>query len=173
MELIIEKLKKIKELAERGYAGEALVAREKLHMLLNKYGLTIEDLEDVQIHSYKFKYITVQERSIILQCISKVIDNPNLTYSHYKDKKKEFFVKMSEWQYVEAEAMIHFHIKQFRKELKAQLKALTSAYCSKHQLFAESSEGGDSKLTPEEMARLIAAYQSLDDDVIFRKRLKK
>ena len=83
MELIIEKLKKIKELAERGYAGEALVAREKLHMLLNKYGLTIEDLEDVQINSYKFKYITVQERSIILQCISKVIDNPNLSYSHF------------------------------------------------------------------------------------------
>jgi len=36
MELIIEKLKKVKELADRGEAGEALVAREKLHMLLSK-----------------------------------------------------------------------------------------------------------------------------------------
>jgi hypothetical protein len=172
MELIIEKLKKIKELAERGFEGEASAAKGKLEILLTKYGLKIEDLEDVKVYEYKFKYVTVQERTIILQCISEVTDTPGLRYSHFKDKRKEFFVKLTEWQYVESKAMIDFHIKQFRKELKAQLDALTSAYCSKHRLFAASQKSGESKLTMEELARLVAIYNSLDDDAIFRKRLK-
>jgi hypothetical protein len=170
MELIIDRLKKIKELAERGVEGEAAEAKRKLAILLMKYGLKIEDLEDVKVYQYKFKYITIQERQIILQCIAQVTDDPELTYSHYKDKKKEFFVKLTEWQYAEAKAMIDFHIKLFRKELKAQLAALTSAYCAKHSLFAASAKSGGSKLTPEELARLLAIYSALDDK-IFRKQL--
>ena len=95
MDIIIERLKKVKELAERGEAGEALAAREKLHILLNKHGLTIDDLEDVQVHQYKFKYVTAAEMDIIIQCIAKVLDNPSISYSYYKDKRKEFFVKIS------------------------------------------------------------------------------
>lgn len=171
MDIIIERLKKVKELAERGEAGEALAAREKLHILLNKHGLTIDDLENVEIHQYKFKYVTSAEMDIIIQCIAKVVDNPRLSYSYYKDKKREFFVKMTEWQYIEAKHLIDFHVKQFRKELKAQMKALVSAYASKHDLFAssKSSEGG-STLSPEEMQRLMSIYYSLDDK-FFQKQL--
>lgn len=171
MELIIEKLKKVKELADRGEAGEALVAREKLHILLSKYGLSIEDLEQDQIHSYKFKYVTAAEMDIITQCLSKVLDRPSLQYSYYKDKKKEFFVKMTEWQYIEAKHLIDFHVKQFRKELKAQLKALVSAYVNKHDLFSKTkSDQPGREMTPEEMERLIAIYQSLGDK-FFQKQL--
>jgi hypothetical protein len=171
MELIIEKLRKVRELAERGEAGEALVAREKLHMLLNKYGLTIQDLEDVKVSRYKFKYVTSAEKDIILQCLSKVMDNPRMTYSWYKDKKKEFFVEMTDWQYVESKILVDFHIKQFRKELKAQMKALVSAYATKHDLFSKTkSDEPGKEMTPEEMARLIAIYQSLGDK-FFQKQL--
>jgi hypothetical protein len=172
MELIIEKLKKVKELADRGEAGEALVAREKLHILLNKYGLSIEDLEDVQIHQYKFKYVTAAEMDIIIQCLTKVLDKPRLSYSYYKDKKKEFFVKMTEWQYIEAKGLIEFHVKQFRKELKAQMKALVSAYVNKHDLFSQTkSDDPGREMTPEEMERLISIYNSLGDK-FFQKQLQ-
>jgi len=171
MELIIEKLRKVKELADRGEAGEALVAREKLHILLNKYGLSIEDLEQNEVHSYKFKYVTAAEMSIIIQCISKVMDKPRLQYSYYKDKKKEFFVKMTEWQYAESKYLIDFHVKQFRDELKAQMKALVSAYATKHDLFSKTkSDEPGKEMTPEEMERLIAIYQSLGDK-FFQKQL--
>jgi len=171
MELIIEKLKKVKELAERGEAGEALVAREKLHILLNKYGLTIEDLEDVKISSYKFKYVTAAEKQIIIQCLAKVLDQPRMTYSWYKNKKKEFFVKMTEWQYTEARILVDFDIKLFRKELKAQMDALVTAYASKHDLFSKTKSGeGGKEMSAEEMARLIAIYQSLGDK-FFQKQL--
>jgi hypothetical protein len=173
MELIIEKLKKIKELAERGEANEALVAREKLHIILNKYGLTIEDLEDVKISSYKFKYVTAAEKNVIIQCLSKVLDQPQMTYSWYKNKKKEFFVKMTEWQYTEAKILVEFHIKLFRKELKTQMDALVTAYASKHDLFSKTKSGNPGKeMTPEEMDRLIAIYQSLGNK-FFQKQLSE
>lgn len=161
-ELIIDKLKKIKELAKRGEGGEALNARQMLHILLNKYGLTISDLENVKTAKYKFKYVTVAEMGIMIQCIAKVTNDTRLTYSWYKDKKKEFYVVLAEWQYIEAKALIDFHIKQFRKELQAQMKALKSAYCSKHNLFPEKQEEGKgSTLSIEEMERLMAVYNSL------------
>ncbi len=171
-EFIIEKLKKVKELAERGVEGEAQAAKEKLDILLNKYGLTLKDLEEVKTNEYKFKYVTVYEKKIMIQCISKVLDNPQLTYSWYKDKKKEFFVEMTEWQFIEATSLIKFHIKQFRKEVKERMKAFFSAYCSKHTLFADSAEGGDAKMTPEEIALWLAAYYSMGDHKIFMKELE-
>ena len=162
MELIIDKLKKVKELADRGEDGEALNARQKLHILLNKHGLTISDLENVKISQYKFKYSTVAEMEIMIQCIAKVTNDPKLTYSWYKDKKKEFFVKLAEWQYIESMALIDFHVVQFRKELKAQMKALKSAYCSKHHLFPDKkSDKEGPELNLEEMERLLAVYNSL------------
>lgn len=173
-EFIIEKLKKVKELAERGIEGEAQVAKEKLDILLHKYGLTLKDLEKVQLNEYKFKYVTVYERKIMIQCISKVLDNPKLTYSWYKNKKKEFFVEMTEWQFIEASSLIKFHIKQFRKEINERMKAFFSAYCSKHDLFADSAEGDeDIKMTPEEIALWLSAYNSMKDHKIFMKELEK
>ena len=171
MELIVEKLKKIKELADRGEAGEALAAKEKLHNLLSKYGLSIEDLEDVKISSYKFKYVSVAERQIIIQCLAKVLDQPRMTYSWHKNKKKEFFVEMTEWQYIEATVLINFHIKLFRKELKTQIGALVTAYNIKHDLFPKTSSVETKELSDEERARLIAIYQSLEDN-LFQKQLK-
>jgi hypothetical protein len=173
MELIIEKLKKIKELVERGVDGEAKAAREKLHILLNKYNLSIEDLEDNKVSSYKFKYVTSAELDIIIQCISKVTDNPKQVYSYYKDKKKEVFVKLTEWQYIEATVLVKFHVALFRKELKSHLKALVSAYCSKHHLFADSSTGeGGVEMTEEEIMKYLKIYRSLDDKS-FQKQIDK
>ena len=79
--------------------------------------------------------------------------------------------KMTEWQYTESKSLVEFHIKQFRKELKAQMDALVSAYASKHDLFSQTkSDEPGKEMTPEELARLLAIYQSLDTK-IFRKQL--
>jgi hypothetical protein len=78
---------------------------------------------------------------------------------------------MTEWQYAEGKTLVDFHIKLFRKELKAQMDALVGAYASKHDLFSKTKSGEPGKeMTPDEMARLIAIYQSLGDK-FFQKQL--
>jgi len=173
METIIEKLKKVRALAERGEAGEAQAAKLMLDRLLSKHGLTIEDITDDVKHSYLFKYTFANEKSVMLQCISRVTDDPNLTYSHRKDKRKEFWVDLTEWQYIESKDMIDFHLKQFRKEMKIKMNAFLSAYINKHSLFADSAEGGESKLTPEELAELLRAYQGMDNQETYTKKLEE
>lgn len=43
---LINKILKIRELAEKGVAGEMLAANEKLFALMDKYGITEEELEE-------------------------------------------------------------------------------------------------------------------------------
>jgi hypothetical protein len=171
MDTIIERLKKVKELADRGEAGEALAAKAKLMELLKKYNISLEDIETDITNSYKFRYAFSDEKKVMLQCISKVIDDPKMTYSHYKDKKKEFFVKLTEWQYIESMDLIKFHLKQYRDEKKRKMRALFSAYLNRHELFADSSEPGDSKMSPEEYADFVRAYEGLLDSETYVKKL--
>lgn len=171
METIIEKLKKVKELADRGEAGEALAAKALLMKLLEKHGLTLEDIEDDIKHSYLFKYTYAREKTVMLQCISKITDNPKLSYSYRKDKRKEFWVDLTEWQYVEAKDMIDFHLRQFRKDMELKMDSFLRAYLSKHNLFADSSEPGEGKLTPEELAEFLRQYEGMDLQETYTKKL--
>ena len=171
METIIEKLKKVKELMDRGEEGEALAAKNLLFKLLAKHGLTLDDITDDVKKSYLFKYVFAREKRMMLQCISKVADDPKLRYSHQNDKKKEFWVDLTEWQYIEVSDMIEFHVKQFRKEMELKMDAFLGAYINKHNLFAESSEPGESTLTPEELAEFLRQYEGMVGQETYTKKL--
>jgi len=133
----------------------------------------LEDIETEVKQSYKFKYAFSDEKDVMLQCISKVIDDPKMSYSHYRDKKKEFFVKLTEWQYIECKDLIQFHLKQYRDEKKRKMRAFFSAYLNRHSLFADSSEPGESKMSPEEYAEFVRAYRGLLDTETYAKKLEK
>jgi len=173
METIISKLKKIKELAERGEAGEATAAKHMLMSLLDKHGLTLQDIQDEVTKKYTFRYAFADEKDLMLQCISKVADEPRLSYSYRRDRKKEFFVELTEWQYVEAKDLIAFHMKQYRDEKKKKMEAFYSAYLSRHKLFADSAEGSDGKLSPEELDAILREFYSMDDHDSYTKSLSK
>ena len=173
METIISKLKKIKELAERGEAGEAQVAKERLLTLLEKHSLTLADLEDEKTGKYTFRYAFSDEKDLMLQCISKVVDDPRLTYSWRRDKRKEFFVELTEWQYIEAKDLIKFHLKQYREKKKERMSSFHTAYLSRHALFAESAKGESSKLTEEELRRILREFDIMDDHDTYTKKLSE
>lgn len=173
---ILEKLKKLKSFIDsEGNENEQRVAKSMLYSLLEKNGMTINDLKNPgERKKYKFKYTYVEEKSLIVQIIAALTDDPELEYSWYKNKKKEIFVEMLDWQYKEAMSQIDFHVSQFRKERKAKLKALKIAYISKHRIFPQTprnSENGKNDLTPEEMAEILRSMDSLED-VSYQKRLE-
>lgn len=173
METIISKLKKIKELAERGEAGEADAAKARLLVLLEKYNLTLEDIGEEETFKYTFRYAFSDEKDLMLQCIAKVVDDPGLSYSYRKDRKKEFFVNLTEWQYIESKDLIKFHLKQYRDEKKKKMDAFYIAYLSKHTLFAESGSKEGSKLSEEEKQAILREFYSMDDHESYIKKLSE
>lgn len=48
MEKYIELAKKLKELADRGTGGEKVNAEQQLTRLMEKHGITLEDIEDIR-----------------------------------------------------------------------------------------------------------------------------
>jgi replicative DNA helicase len=71
VELIIEKLKKIKELSERGINGEAKAAKA-VEKLLAKYNLTVESLSSETKIKCCFKARKDNEHAVLFMCVLKI-----------------------------------------------------------------------------------------------------
>jgi hypothetical protein len=54
--IILDKLKNLHELAQRGVGGEASNAQQLLHKMLKKHNLTIDDIKGEAKKSYTIKY---------------------------------------------------------------------------------------------------------------------
>lgn len=64
-EALISKLKKLKNLADRGVAGEAINAKKILHQLLDKYNLCYEEIFDEETRkAYAFSYSSKEEKRL-------------------------------------------------------------------------------------------------------------
>lgn len=135
---IIEKLLKIKELAERGYKGEATQAQAQLEKLLRKYNLTIRDLEKEETQSFFIPYSNPSERRILSQIISMYNLDPYTvsTTKIVKGKPKKRFIRnlaiyCNAFTYSE---IIHAYT-FYRAEFKKSLEDFTSAFIHKNKLF--------------------------------------
>lgn len=135
---IIDRLQKLKILAEQGYKGEALAARRALEQMLEKYGLTIDDLCDVKVEWRWIKIGSDKElKRILHQCHFQVIDKSNSTYKEYKG---EIGFELTSAQYADLMSLFEFHAVQFKKERAKILKNLTQAYIHKHEIWGLSDD---------------------------------
>ena len=73
-ERLLEKLGKVKALADRGEGGEKESAERTLAALMKRYGITEEDLEDTKATIHWIRYKTDWERRLLGQ----------LAYMHLK-----------------------------------------------------------------------------------------
>lgn len=172
MDKIIEKLRKIKELADGGLRGEAITAKKKLEEGLSRHGLSLADLEDVKRSPRKFKYFYGAEKELILQIVMKELQLSSINYVSYK-KKKLISVELSDIEYLEVQAQVDFHVKQYRKELRKRMETFYQAYLAKHRIYgASSGEESESSLSDQEIAEIILMAQGLED-VSYYKSLKE
>jgi hypothetical protein len=172
MEITIEKLRKIKELAERGIGGEMKTARAMLESLLEKHGLTISDLESEVKTAREFSIRSKAEHQILVQILFMVAEKPDLF--GYKNKPKKLYSNLTDLEYLQIKPLVDFHISQYRKELRKFQKTLLDAYIHKHDLFSHKDSEPDSSdkapLSYEELKSLLSAMQNLED-VHYRKQL--
>jgi hypothetical protein len=132
-----DKLLKLYELAKRGIAGEKVNAEFMLTRMLDKHGLTIDDIDQELPKIRYYSYTTLLKKRLILQIIYKV-GNTDKIYSVVG--LKEVTSTVTDYQHIQILEMIDFHFENFDKERKQFLTDFSDAYVQKHRLFGETKE---------------------------------
>jgi hypothetical protein len=174
MERIVEKLRKIKELSERGFGGEAQAAKLALEKLLSKHNLTMDNLLDEELKLRCFARRSKNDYAILCMCYLKVV-GAQRSRTFYKRKGKgeayKIYVMLTEIEFAEIYQLYDFHRANFGAEFQRMSLEFQRAYQHKHNLYAADSES-DCKLSLEEIARILEYSNGMSDNK-FVKRIEK
>lgn len=158
-EEIKKKLLKILALAQRGVGGEKTNAEAILEREMNRHGLTIDDLvESVERKTRWFSYRSKVEKDLLFQCVFKVTNaSKSISYSVNRRKRTQIGFDLTEIEFIELDMMYN----HFRALYKKELKSLFIAFVNRHELYPETGTCSGSKLTEEEMKRIVSLMASL------------
>lgn len=170
MESIIEKAKKVLALVEQGVDGEAQAAKLALESLLKKHGLTIEDLKDERRERREFSLKNRKEISIFYHCIANMFGKRSQVCENsytFKHDYRHIYAEMTEIEYLDFKPFFEFHIKQYRKEYKKMIEAVSTAYVNKHHLFdpnpSDTEDGGKKpKIDMQELYRIMQVMEAME-----------
>ena len=170
-EKIIDKLKKLQALAERGEKGEALAAKRVLDELCEKNGIKLEDLFEEK--KELIPYNDPQAKKILFQCYCKVTNLTEISYYKYRKTNIVSF-ELTKSQEIDLRGMFEFYFEQFKKERKKQLEILTKAFISKHDIYSDSAEASHEELTPQKLQETYAILRAKDqlEDVSYHKMIE-
>lgn len=147
---IMEKLRKIKALADKGVGGEVIAAQEALNRLLKEHGLTLEDISDEQRKDYEFKYSNEREMALMMQILVHLFGSKSHVYKTgvFNKKAKIVFLEMTRLEYIDMKNMWDYYRREWKKYLEKGLKEMLSAYVLKFNLYDITSNPEDK---PSEM----------------------
>jgi hypothetical protein len=164
------RMKKILALATRGVGGEQINAKIRLTNLLNRYGLTIDDIQDYKERSeYTIPYKTVNERIIILAIYQDL--RPNV--ESFVHRRKNCVLELSKSEYVEFK--LKYEI--YRRELEKELEITFQAFMESQNLWPESwrdkAREDNAKPTQEQLELWVKAWErSMEiDELTIRRQI--
>ena len=177
-ESVREKLRKLQALAERGYGGEVEAAKAGIKRLCDRYGITPEELLEMQDSEKKGIYSfdvgrTYLMRTLFTQCVCKILNKSSYTCWHTSRSVTK--LELTEAQYIELSELYNWHKANLERERDEQLKLLAEAYINKHHIFSDvKANGEDKELTAEDWRRLrkIFHMQATLSDRTFQKQLE-
>ena len=111
-ERLLEKLGKVKALADRGEGGEKESAERTLAALMKRYGITEEDLEDKKVTIHWIRYKTDWERRLLGQLAYLHLGTGHsfgCVGRYTKRPRKEVGIECTPAQYIEIEADFAFY----------------------------------------------------------------
>lgn len=177
-ESIKTKLKKLLALAEHGEGGEARNARILLNRLCEQYGISTDELLDID--KKKFYKFNIGARKIDLtlftQCYCSLKDEIKLAYRQLS--KSVIVVELTAYEFAELRSMFEWHKANFKKDLEQTIDALMFSYCDKHDLSSKRSQHEDTDakpLTKEDINRIKRAMAMRDNlnDNHYRKLIEQ
>lgn len=155
-EAAIERLKKIKELADRGIDGEAAAAHSKLQQGLKRLGLTLADLKNIERTEQQIGYDNGLEQQVIWQIIASMgLESYSRTRNGRRLKKVITFCTPTEL--AELTLRLKFHLIAFRKECAD----LLVAYVHKHQLFPAANVADTNSQSEMDMERALKLHNMM------------
>lgn len=173
----IELCKKLKNLSDRGFAGEADNAEALLRKIMDKYGITEQMIEDEQPTLFEYNFADYAQHRLLAQVIYAVTGKLARRVVIKKTgrrlpRKLGCFCTPSE--NIEIIAMYSF----YKPVIEAQLDTFFTAFCDKYdlyppdeidQVFSAADKEPDAQKTQERLkAHLMAAGM---DDVFYRRQL--
>ena len=162
---IRQRLLKIKALADRGDKYEAILAKEKLNQLLEKYGLSINDLSEHETKEHTYSYGTKWQKDLMCQIKAMIAgDNHFYTMTRGETKIKKIIFDFTNTQRIEFEWLYN----HYKSEYKDELKTLFIAFVHKHHLFGISNGECKKQMSEEETLQLMSMIAGLGSKTIKR-----
>ena len=157
-ESVLEKLRKIAHLAERGYKGEADNARRKLEKQLADYGLTMEDILRERKSCREFRYYNKQEFRLFLSIFIHRFGSESEEFkgATFNRSSKKIYVELSDIDYADFAPEWDYYRTEFARELRKTEEALLIAFVNKFDLFDKTpkDDEGDKKRSKPDLERL-------------------
>lgn len=156
-------LKKIRALAERGVGGEADNAEEILRRLMEKYGVSEDELNEEERRRHDFEYHGKEQEKLLRQVVFKVTGGYayNLVYNATGRKvKTKLGADCTAAEKVEIELLFDFYTRLWERERAAFL----SAFIQKHRIFAIRDDIEPQKLSREELLKMQALMLGMSDE---------
>lgn len=177
MDRIIDRLKKLLALAERGERGEADNARRMLEAELRRHGLTLDDIRSERKSTRVLKYCSNEELQLIIQIILNYSGSASEAFkeARYNARKREIYIELSDMEYVDISNMCDFFKAQYRKERKRLLHDMIMAFVQKHGLYDSTPQerpDNDREFDWDKLMRILALSSTMED-VTFRKQISK
>lgn len=166
---ILDKIMKVKALADQGSEGERVNAEKKLKILMDKYGISDEDIVSDKVEMYLidtenqlFVQLLVQISNVVAGHDLKIFGIENspekakkeLANMGYGDENANIAIECTKAQFVEIKMMFDI----YKEDLKTQIDTFMYAYFSKNKLLAKPKEGDERKqATQEELEKAFKA----------------
>lgn len=155
---ILEKLHKIKQLINRGATpGEKAAAKNLFDCLVDKYQISLEELEELKVKSYTWECKNKTEEELLIQILSKVIKDQ---YMDLIQDDQNFGLELTYLQYIEVDLLFGL----YKVELENEIKYLTQAFYKKHDLFppvTDEQKKNAPAPSDEQIREILKYFQSL------------
>lgn len=127
------KLKKLFALAERGIGGEKRNANNMLLALLQKYRLTIKDIESDKRELHWFRWRNIHEQHLLYQIFYATLEKYEMGLLN-KDRPKQSGVSITVTERLE----IQIQYDGYKKDLKKGLDLYVEAFIQKNEIFPKA-----------------------------------
>lgn len=126
------KLRKLLALAEQGVGGEKTTAKRMLNKMLDKHGLTPDNLVKESEQDYWIRYQPGgNDKQLLIQVISRVLGYDVQLWTR-KNKQRQVGFECTEYELMEIE--LHYSI--YSKALKKELDIAYNAFISVNEIYA-------------------------------------
>lgn len=169
----IERMKKILALARRGVGGEKATAEAMLDKLLQKYGMTVADLDEVAQPTTRreFKYSTDFERRLLSQIVAFVLGTTSITSWRRRDKRSRTVrFDLTALQFAEVDVRYTAYRKVLSKDLEKTTERVYQAFVQANDLGVRSAgdASNDEPMNMDELMAIMALMQTMRPTPIHR-----